>query len=87
LPITLREVILHPGHVERSRDPEGPWERPAPDGQLEALGHRVQMRPAAGCPTSGIREDESSGNRHPQQVSRTGSLPAPDAGALPGLVR
>src|SRR5262245_46463603 len=45
------------------------------------------MRSATRCPTIRIRKDKPPGNRHPQQVSRTGSLPAPDTGALPGLAR
>ena len=73
--------------VKRTGDLEGPWERLTPLGEVEARGHRVQMRPAARRPTIGIREDTSSGHRHPQQVSRTGPLPAPDTGALPGLAR
>lgn len=89
--ITLLDVLLQPGHVERPRDLEGPWERLAPDGEVETLGRRVQVRPTAGCPTIGIREDHqvawSSGHRHPQQVSRAGSFPAPDTGALPELLR
>jgi hypothetical protein len=87
LPITLREELLQPGHVKRARDLEGPRERLAPDSELEALECGVHMRPTAGCPTLGIREDKSSGHRRPQQVCRTGSLPAPDTGALPSLAR
>ena len=80
-------MFPHERQLKRTGDLEGPRKRFSPLSEVEALGHRVQMRPAAGCPTIGIREDKPSGNRHPQQVSRTGPLPAPDTGALPGLAR
>jgi hypothetical protein len=85
--IALRNMIPHELQVQRTGDPEGPRERLTSLGEVETLGHRVQMRPAARRPMIGIREDKPSGNRHPQQASRTGPLPAPDAGALPGLTR
>jgi hypothetical protein len=79
---SLLHLCPYERKIKRTRDLEGPWERLSPLGQVETLGHRVQMRPAARCPMAGIREDKSSGNRHPQQISRTVPLPTPDAGAF-----
>lgn len=87
LTITLREVLLQPGHIQRPRDLEGPGERLAPDGKLETLGRGVQMRSTTRRPMLGIRKHEASGHRHPQQVSRAGPLPAPDTGTRPNLAR
>lgn len=58
-------TVPHQAQIKRTRDLEGPWERFTSLGEVETLGHRVQMRPTAGCPMRGIREDTSSGNRHP----------------------
>jgi hypothetical protein len=63
--LLLLDLFPHKRQIKRSRNLEGPRERLATLGEVETSGHRVQMRPTAGCPMSGIREDTSSGNRHP----------------------
>jgi hypothetical protein len=53
----LRYMFPHQLQLKRTGDPEGPRERLTSLGEVEALGHRVQMRPAARRPMSGIRAD------------------------------
>jgi len=85
--VLLLDQFPHEREVQRPRDLEGPWERFPPLGEVETSGRRVQVRPTAGCPTTGIREDKSSGHRHPQQIGRTGPFPTPDTGTLLNLLR
>lgn len=85
--LLLLDPFPHERQIKRARDLEGPWERLTPLCQVETLGRRVQMRPTAGCPMRGIREDTSSGNRHPQQAGRTVSFPTPDTGAFLTFLR
>lgn len=67
--------------LERPTDPEGPRERPASFGPVQALGPRMQVRTAAWLPGSGIREAYAVPGRDPKQFGLDCTVPAADAGA------
>ena len=83
--LLLDEVLLDRRRGQPSLDLEGPGERAAADGKLEALGGGVQVRPPTGCPSRRIGEDLAA--RAPvtgddsQQLALRGPLPTPDARA------
>ena len=83
--LLLDEVLLDRRRGQPSLDLEGPGERAAADGKLEALGCGVQVRPPTGCPSRRIGEDLAA--RAPvtgddsQQLALRGPLPTPDARA------
>jgi hypothetical protein len=53
----LINVLAKRAQIERRGDPEGPAERPAPLGEIDAARVAVQPCPTAGCPTPGIGND------------------------------
>ena len=57
LVLLLLDLCPHEAQIKRPRDLEGPGKRFAPLGEVETPGHRVQVRPTAGCSMRGIRED------------------------------
>ena len=79
------DELLHRCRGKPTLDLEGPGEGSATNGELEALGRGVQVRPPAGCPSCRIGEDLEA--RSPvtgddaQQLSSLGSFPTPHTGA------
>ena len=65
--------------VERSRDPQGPWERPAPLRQIQAADGRMQVRTTTGLPGPGIREAQAVPGGDPKQFGLDCPYPTGDA--------
>ena len=55
------DVLLQRLTRERTRDPEGPWERSATKRKGEARGRGVQVRPSAREPARRIGDDLEAG--------------------------
>lgn len=62
--------------VERTRAPEGPVERPAPDGLLKAGRNGVHISTPAGQPIAKIGDQASPDQHHSQQTPLVRALPA-----------
>ena len=73
--------------VERSRDPQGPWERPAPLRQIQAADGRMQVRTTTGLPGPGIREAQAVPGGDPKQFGLDCPYPTGDARSRRPAVR
>jgi hypothetical protein len=75
------DELLHRCRGKPTLDLEGPGKGSTTDGELEALGRGMQVRPSTGCPSCRIGEDHEA--RSPvtgddaQQISSLGPLPTP----------
>ena len=75
------DELLHRCRGKPTLDLEGPGKGSATNGELEALGRGMQVRPPTGCPSCRIGEDLEA--RSPvtgddaQQLSSLGPLPTP----------
>ena len=85
LPIMLLDIPPDLVEVEGPGEPEGPRERPATDGEVEAGQPRMQRRTATRPPAGGIGHDPRRvgvrGDHQAQQIGRGRPFPASHAGA------
>ena len=79
--VVLVEMVLDRRRGEPTLDLEGPGKRSTPEGELQALGGGVQVRPSPGCPTGRIGDDLQAlsplAGHDSQQIVLRGPLPTP----------
>lgn len=78
------QVLPHRGNVEQTRDPEGPWERSAPFGEVDADQVAVHGGSTAGQTTGGIDDEDTVDHDDTQQGGLRIAFPATHAGAHRG---
>jgi hypothetical protein len=79
--VELLDVLPQRRDVQRTGDPEGPWERSAPISEVDAGQVRVHGCSSTGQATGGVDGENSVGHDDTQQGGLHGPDPATHAGA------
>lgn len=74
-------MLPHRRDIERTGDPEGPWERSAPVSEVDASQVGVHGGSSTGQATGGVDGEDTVGHDDTQQGGLHGSDPATHAGA------